>query len=439
MVVGVIVAIAVLPQIASSVMTNALGVPVNIRSISLSPFSGDATVKGITIGQPDGFGEEPIISLDAVKVKDFSGVFGSAYEVSELKLENLKLLLINNQDQEFNLLKLVEGLSSEDEEEEESDEGEILALLDSFELDGLEVSFRDYSLGEEGEAFELDMIDGKVEAERIALGAWPELEPGKLEFTAKLEQEGDTDSDIAFYAKLGQLEGGVLDIDSVMRISALRYDTLYPAIPASASVALGGGGLQLRMVSQIANGQINVLGKIETSSNSRYNLAVVGPLESPEVDLPKKLLSVGSRMTGSVGRVFHSAWSGTGEVISGAAGTVATLGKETLGAVGSLAKGAGNSVAGALTGDGEKVQSGLGEATAGTGGHLVGAVKDSTKKLAESGSDTFRAISEDPRFLKWLDKQNAEHEELAEEDKETVEANPFPPQIEGDKDSKKEE
>lgn len=435
--VTVLVFFLVLPKIASSVLTNMLGVPVSIESISVSPFGIDATVRGIEVGQPEGFGEEPLLSLDAVKVYGISGLLSGKYQISDLKLEGFKVRLINNQEQEFNIASIIETLSSEEEAEDETEESEMVALLKHFQIEGLAVSYIDYSLGEGDEAFQMDMIDGKVEATRLAMGTWPDLEPGEMDFSAKLDQEGELESDITMYARFGQLVNGLIDMDSVTRISALRYDTLSPAIPASASVALGGGGIQLEMISQLAGEKIHVAGEVKTSGKSHYNMKATGTLEAPEIDLPKKLLSVTSRMTGSVGRVLNSAWSGTGEILSGAAGTVKTVGKETIGAVGSLAKGTGKSLAGVLKGDGEEVKSGLGEATGGTGGHLVDAVTDSTKEIAESGAGTFKAIAEDPRFIKWLEEQAAKHEQLAKEDKESLIAKPFPPQIEAGKKSDK--
>lgn len=46
-----------------------LKVPVNVKSISLSPFSGSIGVNGLAIGQPEGFGEGQIASLEGFDMK----------------------------------------------------------------------------------------------------------------------------------------------------------------------------------------------------------------------------------------------------------------------------------------------------------------------------------------------------------------------------------
>jgi hypothetical protein len=46
-----------------------LKVPVTVRSVSLSPFSGSIGVNGLSIGQPEGFGEGQIASLEGFDMK----------------------------------------------------------------------------------------------------------------------------------------------------------------------------------------------------------------------------------------------------------------------------------------------------------------------------------------------------------------------------------
>ncbi len=46
-----------------------LKVPVNVDSVSLSPFSGTIGVNGLAIGQPEGFGEGQIASLEGFDMK----------------------------------------------------------------------------------------------------------------------------------------------------------------------------------------------------------------------------------------------------------------------------------------------------------------------------------------------------------------------------------
>lgn len=49
--------------------SEALSVPVTLREVKLSPFTGQVALNGFTIGQPKGFGEGDLMALDGFMVK----------------------------------------------------------------------------------------------------------------------------------------------------------------------------------------------------------------------------------------------------------------------------------------------------------------------------------------------------------------------------------
>lgn len=51
----------------------ALSVPVTVGSVSISPLSGRVQVKDFTVGQPDGFGDGPMVQLGAFDMKVDTG------------------------------------------------------------------------------------------------------------------------------------------------------------------------------------------------------------------------------------------------------------------------------------------------------------------------------------------------------------------------------
>jgi len=99
MLILVLVAGVVYAQLGSLVETgietagpDTLNVPVAVESVSISPFSGKATIKGLTIGQPTGFGEGPMASLGNFSVKlDTASLLSHHIIIDNLMVDALTL------------------------------------------------------------------------------------------------------------------------------------------------------------------------------------------------------------------------------------------------------------------------------------------------------------------------------------------------------------
>lgn len=74
--------------------TSALGVPVELDSMALSPFSGRLGMDGFRVANPEGFSGEPVFRLDrgrvAVRVRS---LLGDVIEIPEITLEGLHVRL----------------------------------------------------------------------------------------------------------------------------------------------------------------------------------------------------------------------------------------------------------------------------------------------------------------------------------------------------------
>ncbi|MDZ7748091.1 MAG: hypothetical protein U5K43_03945 [Halofilum sp. (in: g-proteobacteria)] len=74
--------------------TRALGVPVELDSMGVSPFSGRLGMDGFRVANPEGFSGEPVFRLDrgrvAVRVRS---LFGDVIEIPEITLEGLHVRL----------------------------------------------------------------------------------------------------------------------------------------------------------------------------------------------------------------------------------------------------------------------------------------------------------------------------------------------------------
>lgn len=74
--------------------SRALGVPVRVESMALSPFSGQLGIDGLRVNNPEGFSGEPLFRLDrgGVEVR-LTSLFAEVIEIPALTLDGLNVRL----------------------------------------------------------------------------------------------------------------------------------------------------------------------------------------------------------------------------------------------------------------------------------------------------------------------------------------------------------
>ncbi len=74
--------------------SRALGVPVQVESMALSPFSGGLGIDGLEVANPEGFSEEPLFRLDrgGVDVR-LASLFSDVIDIPTLTLDGLNVRL----------------------------------------------------------------------------------------------------------------------------------------------------------------------------------------------------------------------------------------------------------------------------------------------------------------------------------------------------------
>jgi len=92
--------------------TRALGVPVTVDSMALSPFSGRFGMDGFRVANPGGFSDQPVLRLDAGRVAVRLGsLFDEVVAVPEIMLDGLHVRLERNK-QGTNLKRLLDNLDT---------------------------------------------------------------------------------------------------------------------------------------------------------------------------------------------------------------------------------------------------------------------------------------------------------------------------------------
>jgi len=92
--------------------TRALGVPVAVDSMALSPFSGRLGMDGFRVANPDGFSDQPVLRLGSGRVGVRLGsLFEEVVAIPEIMLDGLHVRLERNR-QGTNLGRLLDNLDT---------------------------------------------------------------------------------------------------------------------------------------------------------------------------------------------------------------------------------------------------------------------------------------------------------------------------------------
>lgn len=72
--------------------SNALGVPVNVTGVSLSPFSGEGSIRGLTIANPEGFDAPYAIELGGLDIAfNIDSLFSDVIEINSILISDAKI------------------------------------------------------------------------------------------------------------------------------------------------------------------------------------------------------------------------------------------------------------------------------------------------------------------------------------------------------------
>ena len=98
--------------------TKTLGVPVTVKGIDLSPFSGKVGVRGLVIKNPPGYANDTLLELGEadVQLTDFKSLFSNTIKIKLIKLDGTKLTL-EQKGLTSNLKEILDKLPKEEKKE----------------------------------------------------------------------------------------------------------------------------------------------------------------------------------------------------------------------------------------------------------------------------------------------------------------------------------
>lgn len=417
-------------RIALIMLERELHVPVQIGSLDVSILGDTISVRDLRLGQPEGFGSDPMVTVDQIDFAGWREVLFPDRRLAALHVKDVTVNPFTFADGRSNLATWMQSFGDEPGNADTTtpQESDPFAIrIDQISVMGIRIAARDDSAGVEPFLFTLDQ--GALEIRNLIFGPFPDNSIGSMTLDCEIEQPGVENARIAVASRFGPLKAGEFSILGYAQVTGCLYRTFVPTIPANTDTLLGGVGFDFGAELAIAAGDILSTGSITTSNGSTYSFGIEGSTEEPVFILPETLASVASRMAGGAGRIVGSTLHSGKEVIVGAVDTVASFGLGLLHASGSLLKGMGGVAAGVITADGEMSGSGFDDMTSGTGEHLVGAFTDSTDAISETGSRTSDALQNNPEFRKWVTESPQRHDDHTRSLNDDLGTIPFPPVI----------
>lgn len=410
-----------LPYVEKRV-SSLLGLEINIERFGFSPFQEKLTLDGLVVGQPDGFGDEPLLVVDRAVINGWSDLLSHQRKFDNVRLDGTHIHLTTTEGGRNNLLSWIESSQNKTAPQDNA-EGNAL-LVNRIEIHNLNIEHLDRSMGN---PHSLKVVDSQLTIDRFAWGEFKDVDSGLLVFSGELEQEGVTHAPLYTVCRFAFLGAGEPALRASLRGTGFLFNTFVPVIPPETGLILGGEGFDALAEISFAHSQIDVTASVVTSRGGDYTAQIEGSPEEPRVTMPRKLQSVTSRMSGELARILGSAFHGGAALLEGTVGTIGEVGKGTLGTAGTLLKGIGGTALGIVTLDSKKATTGLSDLTVGVGRELAGTIEGSADELGKAGGTTIKKIVDDPRTERWLLKTPERHQNSIKDLRTTVLAEPFPP------------
>ncbi len=142
----------VVKELIQQVGTEVAGTTVTVDSVAIKLMDGSGSLSGLTIVNPDGFSELPLLALDNVTLQiDPSSLTESVYLIDEINIDGLHVLAEHNESG-LNLDVLMDNIDSSesagDAEASEASDEDVLLAVDHFAFTNSTAVLKSKQLGE---------------------------------------------------------------------------------------------------------------------------------------------------------------------------------------------------------------------------------------------------------------------------------------------------
>lgn len=375
-------------RVTRSQLAANLQVPASLDGLSLSLVSGTAELRGLKIGQPEGFGEGDAVSLGRLKVDvDVSSLFGGTIRIESVALDNPGIHIVKSPEKGMNLTALARPPKDPSPPEPGEPGKPLSLLLAALDIKGGLVRYTDHTKGTN--AVDIVVTNLNVALASIQLGPEAPGQPkeGSARVAFEIAQDSGTNAIAQITARIAPIRPGVEpSVAATVRLAGLELDTLGP-IPGRDAIGQSiGYGLDIRIDASAAPGLLAAEGVLANEYGQEHELLKAsGTVAEPAIHLNSLFTGViavpGKMLTAAAGNVAQAggkavmAVADTGEaVVVGALDTVGSLAGGLLSSGGKLLKGDISGAGGELVKGVEDTASAAAGTVTGAGSAVVGGV-----------------------------------------------------------------
>lgn len=357
--------------------------------------AGKAGLRELRIAQPEGFGEEPMLTLGRAQVNVSMGaLLTGRLRVAHVTVQDLTVHLYKNADGVMNVEALFPRQEpvpdAESKETADAPPAELPpVLIERVDVSNVRIVYTDASLG--AEPLQIAVANLSLAGRSLRLGpvqAWEPQAHGTIELLAELVQEEGFPARIGLQAHLGPVGTEIPAVNAVLRIVGLEFAALGDLVPRGTAQLVGGRSMDIAADAAVAADLLSARIAVSTAGQADMVVEISGTPQKPRVKASGVLLGVLARGGGAVGRLAgnlgnlggelagtavdavgalgRGAMDSAGTVGRGAAEAAGAVGQGVAGAAGSLGRGLMGTVRGLSRGDLQEAGSGLREATVGS-------------------------------------------------------------------------
>jgi hypothetical protein len=186
-----------------------LNVYIQIGHLKVSPIADTITVGDFQMGQPDGFGDEPMLAAAQIEIAGWMGLFSRDRHLAEIRIHGLHLNITTDRDKTTNLTYWFNSITGDSEESSDVKEkkGLFAIKIDRIGINPVHVVWRDFSVSEGG--FEMTLDKGDFEVSDLVVGSHSDTPPGSARFYCEIVQAETENAKMTVAARFGQKVNGL--------------------------------------------------------------------------------------------------------------------------------------------------------------------------------------------------------------------------------------
>lgn len=439
LVLGLTVLYFMLPGIVLDQLNRNLSAEVSAASVTLDIREGRIRILDLNIGQPEGFGDIPLLRAKQAELQLVpSSLFSECIVIQRILLSDVNCRLLKDKQGRLNVNELTKAGSKTTPEPAGKDASTKAILLEDIALSSFNFSYADAGSGNNGLELVLTNMTAAVSGLRIDASAADAVEnTATAEITGFLKQLDLPSSPFCVYASVGPvISTNIPSMIVAARLVDLELSPLglmYPGI----NEILGGDALDLWVNVLIRQDLLDCRIDAVMDSGQKHNIVLRGTPFQPEYDKTKGLGLVFSRVTGIFGNTLANIGTSGAGAVGAVTDTVAGAIKGAGKTVGDLGSGLAATAVSAVKLDIKGAASNLTKTAVGVVGNASGTVVDATMTLASGATQATRDASGRSSSATFRSTVEARRQKVFVEAQAWVKQQAFPPERPGQKAEKR--